>query len=129
MVGWARRASAVIRARRTANAKGFGEVVVGAESEPVDEVLVLGGAGEHQDAAAAAGGGELGADVVAVEDREVAVEDDHFVVVLERVGEAGVAVEGDVDGDAGVAQAGGDGVCQFLVVLDYKHAHWPLLVR
>ena len=38
-----------------------------------------------------------------------------------------MAVEGDVDGDAGVAQAGGDGVCQFLVVLDYKHAHWPLL--
>ena len=66
--------------------------------------------------------------MVAVEDREVAVEDDHVVVVLERAGEAGVAVEGDVDGDAGVAQAGGDGVCQFLVVLDYKHAHWPLLV-
>src|SRR5262249_37901975 len=76
----------------------FGEIVVGATVEPVDEVVRGGRGGEHEDSAATAGVDDLGADLVAVQTRQVAVEHDHVVVVADRPGEPRHTVEGDVNG-------------------------------
>ena len=64
-----------------------------------------------------------GAELVAVQLREVTVEDDHLVLVDERLLEAGLAVEGHVDGVGVVAQAAGEGLGHPLVVLDDQHPH------
>ena len=62
----------------------LGQIVIGAEPEPVDQVLVLGRAGEHEYSATTARGDELRAHLIAVDDREVAIEHDHLVIVDER---------------------------------------------
>ena len=64
-----------------------------------------------------------------MDDRKVAIEHDHLVVVQERARQAGLAVESDIDRHPRLAQAGSDGLCQLLVVLDHKHPHRLLLVR
>jgi hypothetical protein len=107
----------------------LGQVVIGAEPEPLYEVLALRRAGQHQHPAAAPGGDEPRAHLIAVNGREVAIEHDHVVIVDERAGQPSPAVESDIDRYPRLAQAGGDRLCQFLVVLDHKHPHSPLLVR
>jgi hypothetical protein len=59
---------------------------------------------------------------------KVAIEHDHVVIVDEGVRQACFAIEGDVDRDPRLSQAGGDGLCKLLVVLDHKHPHRPLLL-
>ncbi len=129
MLGCARRASARDPREEHGEGERLGEVVVGAEPEPLDEVLDLRRSGQHQHPAAAAGGDEPGAHLVSVDAREVAIEHDHLIVVDERAREAGLAVQRDVDRHPSFAQPGGDRQRQFLVVLDHKHPHWTLLGR
>src|SRR5260370_15120659 len=54
---------------------------------------------------------------------DVAVQDDDVVGRERGVIESVAAVEGDVDGHAGPAKAGGDGHGELGVVLDYEHSH------
>ena len=61
--------------------------------------------------------------------RQVTIEHDHVVIVDERARQAGLAVQRDIDRHPRLAQAGGDRLGQFLVVLDHKHPHRPLLLR
>ena len=61
--------------------------------------------------------------LIAVKAGQVAVKDDHVVVVDERACQAGLAVERDIDSHPRVTQAGRDRLCQLLVVFDHKHAH------
>ena len=61
-----------------------------------------------------------------MDDREVAIEHDHVVLVDERACQACLAVQSDVDGHPRLAQAGGDRLGQLLVVLDHKHPHRSL---
>ena len=58
----------------------LGQVVVGAEREPVDEVVDAVGGGEHQDLGLALVGRQAAADLVAVQLGQVAVEHDDVVV-------------------------------------------------
>ena len=107
----------------------LGQVVVGAEPEPVDQILILRRAGQHQHPAAAAGGDEPRAHLIAMDGRQVAIEHDHVVIVDQRARQARLAVQRDIDRHPRLAQAGGDRLGQFLVVLDHKHPHRPLLLR
>jgi hypothetical protein len=106
----------------------LGQVVIGAQPQALDHLSGLRRARQHQHAAADAGRDKLCADPVTVDDREVAVQDDHVVVVDLGVDEPAGTVKGDVDGHPCGPQARGDGLRQLLVVLDHKHPHQLLLV-
>ncbi|CAM5717893.1 hypothetical protein SGLAM104S_06488 [Streptomyces glaucescens] len=74
---------------------------------------------------------DLAADVVTVHEREVAVEDDHVVVVDADAFQGGRTVVHDVDGHGLPAQPGGHRIGEQLLVLDDEYAHvacpssWP----
>ena len=78
--------------------EGFGEVVVGAGFDAVEDVLGVGSGGEHEDGGEAVGGAEGAGDGESVGAGEHAVEDDDgdFFGACggrgEEVGEGGVAV-------------------------------------
>src|SRR3954463_3155853 len=101
----------------------LGEVVVGAEGEPVDEVVRGVGGGEHEDLRLALVGGEEAADLVAVQLGEVAVEHDHVVVDDPRLDERAGAVVRDVDRHPLAPEAPRDRARQALLVLGYKDSH------
>ena len=103
--------------------EGLGQVVVGAQSEPLDAVSDRAGGGEHQNPARRPSCEEGSADVVAMGARQVAVQH-HDVVVGDRQARTGVAaVEGDVDGHAFAAQPDGHRLGEHLVVFGYQHSH------
>src|SRR5918999_351758 len=101
----------------------LGHVVVGAEREAVHEVLRAGGSGEHQHPGVVVLVAERAAHLVAVHDREVAVEHHDVVAVQARLVESGGAVVGDVDGHALAAQPARDGVRDPAFVLGDEHPH------
>jgi len=105
----------------------FREVVVGPQSEPGDPLGDCGGGGEHQDPGVDAGVHEGRADLVAGDDRQVAVQHHDVVVVDRQPLERGVAVVGHVHGHRLSAQPLGDGVGQQPFVLDNQDAHRPIL--
>ena len=121
--GCERRTSAPTRATSSGQVERLGDVVVGASGESVDEVIGRRRRREHEHAAAAAPRDELRADLVAVDARQVPVEDDHVIVVLEGALQSRGAVEGDVDRHLRPAQRRADDLGQFLVVFDHEHAH------
>jgi hypothetical protein len=82
-----------------------------------------GGGGEHEDAGRAVRSHQFRADLVPGDDRQVAVEHHHVVVVDRQPLEGGVAVVGHVDGHGVPAQATGDGVGQQPLVLHDQHPH------
>src|SRR4029077_12773952 len=86
----------------------FGEVVVGAEREPGDAVVRRAGGGEHQDHRWFVRFCDHPAQGVAVDSREIAVEDDDVIRVEVELALGLGPVVGDVDGDPLVAQAFGD---------------------
>jgi hypothetical protein len=103
----------------------LGQVVVGAELQPIDPVIDARGRGEHQDPGAAPG--ERAADLVAVHHRQVPVEHDHVVGGEAGLGQGGRAVVGDVHRQAGVAQSLGDLPGQRDVVFGHQHPHHTIV--
>ena len=99
------------------------EVVIGAQFQPVDPVLDVGGRGEHQDAAGRAVAHQPAANPVAVHGRQVAVEHNHVVVGAGRALQGGRAVVDHVDGETRVAQALADPVGQRDVILHDQYSH------
>ena len=61
--------------------------------------------------------------------RQVAVEDDDVVAVLKRAAQAGLALEGDIDGHPLTPQPDGDRVRQLLVIFDDQYAHCETVWR
>ena len=101
----------------------LGQVVVGAEAEPVHPVLDGGGGGQHQHPAAAARPDEFGAHLVAVPSGQVPVEHDHVIIGHQRPLKTVRPVEGDVHGHPLLPQPGPDRLGQLAVVLDHQHPH------
>ena len=99
------------------------QIVIRAEAEPVHQVVDHRRGGEHQHPAATLAVHELGAELIAVHARQVAIEHDHVVLVDRGARETGRAVESDVHGHARLAQAERDRLGHLLVVLDHKHPH------
>ena len=106
-----------------AEGERLGEVVVRAELQALDAVADVAGGGEHQHPGGHAELDDLAADVVAVDEREVAVEHDHVVVVDPDALQGGGAVVHDVDGHGLPAQSGGHRIGEQLLVLDDEYAH------
>ncbi len=102
------------------------EVVVGADPEPLHAVLDRAGGGQHQHPGRLAGRHQRTAYVVAVEERQIAIEHDHVVGDDVRAEQRVLAVVGDVDGHALAAQNGRDRRCQSRMILDHEHPHEPL---
>src|SRR5450756_2675300 len=67
------------------------------------------------------------ADFVAVHLRQVAVQDDHVVIVEARLVEAAAAVESHIYRHALESQAARDGGSESLLVFDDEHAHGTFL--
>ena len=101
----------------------LGQVVVGAEVEAVHPVAHRARRGQHQDAGLRRRADQRGADRVAVDAGQVTVQDDDVVGVQQRLLDGGRAVVGHVRADALVAQAVGDVVGQFGLILDHEHPH------
>ena len=101
----------------------LGQVVVGAEVEPLDARADVGGRGEHEDPRRALGAHELAADLVAVDVGQVAVEHDDVVVDDGRALERLVAVEGDVDGESVAAKAARERLGEPGLVFGDEDAH------
>ena len=80
-----------------ADAERLGDVVVGAELEAADDLLLLALGGEHDDRQLELPLADLPADFVAVELRQHDVEQQQVGRFAERRGESGVAVRGRAD--------------------------------
>ena len=101
----------------------LGQVVVGPEVEAGDPVLDGARRGQHQYARGALARHQLAADLVAVHERQVAVEDDDVIGIDGGLGQRRFAIEHDVDGETVVPQAPRDRVRQPLFVFDEENAH------
>ena len=99
------------------------QVVVGTEPEALDPVGDVGRRGQHQHPHARPGGDEFLAQLVAVHPGEVAIEDDHVVVIDADPLLPGEAVVGDVDRHPLAAQADPYVIGQPLLVLDDQDSH------
>lgn len=109
--------------RQLAEREGLRQVVVGADLQALDAVADVTGGREHQHARGHAEFDDLAADVVTVDEGEVAVEDDHVVVVDADALQGGRTVVHDVDGHGLPAQSGGHRIGEQLLVLDDEYAH------
>jgi hypothetical protein len=101
----------------------LGQVVVGAQPESVDQLVVRRRGGQHQQPAAPAAVDEPRTHLIAVKSGQIAIEHDHVVIVDHRAGQAGLAVERDIDSHVFVPQPGRNRLGQLSVVFDHKHAH------
>jgi hypothetical protein len=101
----------------------LGQVVVGAEVEPLDTRSDVGGGREHEDPRRALGAHELTAHLVAVDVGQVAIEDDDVVVDDGRAPESLIAVERDVDGESVAAKAAREGLGEPGLVFGDEDAH------
>ena len=97
------------------------EVVVGAQLQAVDPVFDLGGGGEHEDPRA--GAGERPAHLVAVNDRQIAVEHDHVIRRLRGGLQRRRAVVHGVHRHPRLTQPLSDPAGKGRVVLDHQHPH------
>lgn len=109
--------------------EGFGEVVVGSDGEALDAGGHIGGGGDHEDAGAVAGFDDGPAHLVAVYDGQIAVQEEHVVVVHGKAFQSGIPVVHDVDGERLLTQPLGDGVGQHPLVLGDQHSHDPQSAR
>jgi len=96
MLGCARRASAPTLATQHREVERLGQVVIGAEPQPVDSGPRSRRAGQHQHPATAAGATNL-AHTSSPCTREVAIEQDHLVIVHQCMRQAGLAIQRDID--------------------------------
>ena len=103
--------------------KRLGQVVVGAKREPLDAIVGGAGGGEHQDHRGIFAMGDDPAQAVAVDAREVAIEQDDVVGVEIDLRDRFVAVVGDVDRDPLVAQPFCDPIGVAGYVLDDEDSH------
>ena len=101
----------------------LGHVVVGAEGEPVDEVVDGCGGGEHQHPAVGLLAAQGPADLVAVDAGQVAVEHHHVVGVQARLVEGADAVVRHVHRHALTPQPASHRVGDLSFVLGHEHSH------
>ena len=110
-------------------AERLGQIVVGAEREPLHDVVEAARGSEHEDLRVRALVVEDTADLVAMRAGQVAVEHDDVVRVHARVEQRAVAVAGDVYGHALPAEPAGDRIGDAPLVLCHQHPHayssWP----
>ena len=106
----------------------LGQVVVGAQAETLHSLLDRAGRRQHQYPTLGALSHKPAADLVAVNDGQVAVQDHDVVVSDGKMAECVVAVEDHVDRHALSAQSGRDGRGQDFVVFDYQDSHVCLAV-
>ncbi|SPL99014.1 unnamed protein product [[Actinomadura] parvosata subsp. kistnae] len=100
----------------------LGQVVVGAQGQPVYQVLQRPRGGEHEDARLdVLPRGQDAADVVAVHAGQVTVENDHVVAVHGGQLQAPVTVAGEVHGQALGPQPLGENLGERGLVLDDQH--------
>ena len=104
-------------------AERLGQVVVGAEGQPLDEVVGRAAAVSMRIRVSGCSATQRAAHVVAVHLGQVAVQHDDVVGVDARAVERLGAVGRDVDGGAVAAQALGDGGGDARLVLGEQHAH------
>jgi hypothetical protein len=97
---------------------GFGDVVIGAGVEAADAVFGVVLAGEDDDVGGDAFFAHLVEEGEAVDVREAEVEDDDFVLAGGGEAVAGGAVFGDIDGEAGLLEDGGDEGLDGLIIFD-----------
>ena len=105
----------------------LGQVVVGAELQPLDPVGDGAARGQHEHPGQRPRGDQVGADLVAVHAGQVAVEHHHVVARHHRHLVPGRAVVGDVDGQALPAQPARDRVGEAALVLDHQYPHGATL--
>jgi hypothetical protein len=103
----------------------LGHVVVGSTVEPANAVLDRIARGEHQHGHPLRALAQAPAGLDAVHARQHHVQHDRLVLDRAHAGERLVAVGGDVDHQALVAQAAPDGRRHPRVVLDHEHSHVP----
>ncbi|MNW61179.1 hypothetical protein D3C74_392180 [compost metagenome] len=101
----------------------LGQIVVGAEAEPVHTVVEGARCCEHQHRGPGRVGRQAPADLVPVHAGDVPVEQYHVVVVQVDGEERRVAVRGHVGRDRLHGQTCPDGVGQVLLVLHDQHSH------
>ncbi len=110
--------------------EGFGEVVVGAGLDAVEDVLGVGAGGEHEDGGEAVGGAEGLGDGEAVGAGEHAVEDDDGDFFWagggrgEEVGEGGVAVGLVVGAEAFEFEVEEEALGEVFFVFDEGNEGW-----
>jgi hypothetical protein len=95
----------------------LGQVIIGTQTEAVDPVTDRTRRGQHEHPGMAGTGGDLAADVVAMDPWQVAVEHHHVIGGPGQVIEGVLPVEGDVDGHALAAQSRRQGGRELGVVL------------
>jgi len=83
--------------------------------------------GQHQDACRRAGPNQGGADRVAVHLGKVPVEDHHVVGVDQGLLDPAGPVIGHIRADALIAEADGDVIRQFGLILNYEHPHEAMM--
>jgi hypothetical protein len=105
--------------------EGLGHVVVGAQGEAVDQVVHPGCRGEHEHPAVGLLAAQRAADLVAMDDRQVAVEHHDVVRVQARLVERLLAVVGHVHRHALAPQAASHRIGDPTLVLGYKNTHSP----
>ena len=101
----------------------LGQVVVGADRQPLDEVLECPRRGQHQDPGLRPLAADRAAHVVAVEARQVAVEHEHVVADDPRLDQRVGSVRREVDGHPLPPQPARDRIGQPPFVLCDQHAH------
>jgi hypothetical protein len=101
----------------------LGQVVVGAETQPVDPVLDRAGRGQHQHPGLGASVRKLPADVVTADAWQVAVENHHVVPGGSQPINGSVAIQYDVHGHPLATQPGADRASQYFEVLDHQNSH------
>ncbi len=103
--------------------EGLVHVVVGPEREAVHHLLETGRGGEHEHAAVAVLVAQGAADVVAVQQRQVTVENQHVVGVEAGLVESFGTVVGDVDRHSLTPKAARNRIGHPAFVLRHEHAH------
>ncbi len=101
----------------------LGQVVVGAQAQAADPVPRRPGRGQHEDHDPLVVLGDHLAQGVAMDSRQVAVENDHVVAVDVELGRGLQPVAGHIHGQALVAQALDQDIGEGPRVLDHQHPH------
>jgi hypothetical protein len=110
--------------RQLREGERLGQVVVGAQAQSGDAVADRRGCGEHEHPRLHPRLDHRPAHLIAVDDRQVAIQHDHVVVVDAEPFQRLVPVIGHVDGQRLAAQPLRDGVREEFLVLDHQDTHF-----
>jgi hypothetical protein len=101
----------------------LGQVVIGAEVQPRHPLGQVPGGRQHEDPDRGAARGQRPAYLIPGHDRQVAVQDDHVVMVNGQALLRGSPVEDHVDGHGLAAQPVRDGAGQLPRILHHQNPH------